>query len=135
MIYAFLFLSIILESSVTTLPLTLMILIFSAIAVRRAEIFFVAFLSGLFLDILAVRPIGLSSLFFVTVVFIGFLYKRKFETDTSTFVIGLSFISSLGYLVLTGVSTPVPNALVASLFAGISFFIYKLRQGKVERYG
>jgi len=71
--------SVFLEGTVTTLPLTLVCLLCLTIYKREGIVFLIAFLAGLLLDILRVNMVGESSLFFVVFVFLILLYQRKYE--------------------------------------------------------
>lgn len=122
----FLATSILLESSVTTLPLTLLVLLFAGVATRSNNIFGLAFLSGLALDFLSFRTIGISSIYFVSFVFAIFLYQKKFEIETLHFIAVFSFLGCLGYLFLTGSGPILTQTFFITLINVLSFFIYKL---------
>ncbi len=135
MIIFFLILSILLEATVTTLPLSLVVLLFSGIVSRRSEIFIIAFFGGLLLDILTLRTLGLSSLYFITVVFVSLIYERKFETDTPLFILVFSFVSSFIYMILIGATDAIINSIIVSCFAAISFIVFRLSNKRIEKYG
>ena len=120
-----LFVAVLLESSITTIPLTLLVVFIAAVVIRKNEVFAYAFLAGLFLDLLTFRPIGISSLYFVTFVFVIFLYQRKFEIETLTFVSIFSFLGSWGYLFLEGTRFALAQSLFAAVVAAISFLAFK----------
>src|SRR5258706_10781636 len=87
--------TIFLEGTVTTLPLVLIYLLCLTIWKRDAVVFPIAFVGGLLLDILVVRAIGVSSLFFVIFVFLALLYQRKYEINSYPFVAFASFLGSI----------------------------------------
>ncbi|MBI4098023.1 MAG: hypothetical protein HY426_03195 [Candidatus Levybacteria bacterium] len=130
----FLIVSIILESTLITLPLSLLIIIFSSIVLRKNEVFILAFFAGLFLDILGLRDIGLSSAFFVAIVFIVFLYQKKFEIKSLTFIAVSAFIASLGYLMIQGTSYALLQTVIATLIISASFLIFQKTNKKVLKY-
>lgn len=130
LILLFLFFAILLQSFVTSVPLTIPIIIFSAVFIRTNIVFFLAFFSGFFLDLLTLNLLGVSSLFFVILVFIIYLYQRKFEIDNAIFVSFISFVASLIYLFLMGSNYAVLSSFMIFLLAGISFLVYKLTTNK-----
>lgn len=131
----FLILSILLESSITTLPLTLLIILFASIWIRKSDVFLIAFVAGLFLDIAAFKNIGWSSLYFVIFVYAIFLYQKKFEIMTLNFVTLAGLIGSFGYLFIISASNIILQSVIVSLFASISFIVLSLTNKKVLKYG
>lgn len=99
-ILAILSLFIILEGTVTFLPVTLLLLIFLTVKKRETWIFPLAFLSGIFLDMFYLNNLGLTSLFFLTLVFLIFLYERKFVISSPFFVLFFSLIAGLTFMFL-----------------------------------
>lgn len=133
-ILLFIILAIFLESTVATFPLTLLILIYSSVMVRKNIMFSVAFFSGMLLDVLSFKTVGITSLYFTTVVFVVYLYEKKFELNTPHFIAGFSFISSFIYLLLNGVSYAFFQSAVAGLFAALSYLAWRARNKKVFSY-
>lgn len=125
--------AVILEASVTTLPLTFLILLFIVVAARKNEAFFLAFLTGFILDVLTMRMIGLSSIYFVIFVCIVFLYQKKFEIDALPFITGFSFIGSLGYLVMIGSKGFILQALLVTVISALSFLVFKILNKKLVK--
>lgn len=93
-----LIIAVILQGTVTSLPLVLLCLILLAVKTRTSDVFLIAFLSGLILDIMLVHPIGESSIFFLTVLLVIFLYERKYELSSLVFILSvtgvMTFLSS-----------------------------------------
>lgn len=118
-------LAIILESSVVSFPLTLIVLIFSAIFVKESYVFLLAFMAGLILDFLALRLIGISSLIFVTYVFLIYQYSQKFEVKTLHFFATFIFLGSYIYLLITNSSNAIFVSSILTLISAISFILYK----------
>lgn len=126
--------SIFLESTIITVPLTFLIIIFSAVTLKNNEVFILAFLSGLLLDVLTLGTIGLTSAFFVSFVMLIFLYQKKFEIESLSFVSMSALIGSIVYLFLTNSNHLVPESLFATFLMFSSFFIFKKTIKKVEKY-
>lgn len=129
-----LFIAIILESAITTLPLVLLIILFLAIMNRINDVFLIAFLAGLFLDILSLGRVGFSSLYFTIYVFLIFQYQRRFEIETLHFVTIFSFFGSLIYLLLTGAGLAIIQSIFATLLVVLSFIAFKKFNKKAPKY-
>jgi len=110
-----------LEGTVTTLPLVLIYLLCLTIAKRDAVVFPVAFGAGLFLDLLAARTLGLSSIFFILFVFLILLYQRKYEINSYPFVLFASFTGSCIYSVFFGHGGWFLQSLINSFIALVIF--------------
>lgn len=130
----FLIISLTLESSITTLPLTLLILLFASVATRSNNIFGLAFLSGLALDLLSFRTIGISSIYFTCFIFVIFLYQKKFEIQTLHFIIIFSFLGSLGYLILIGANNFFIQSIFSAFLSSSSFFTLGIFNRKKLKY-
>jgi cell shape-determining protein MreD len=81
----------------------------------------------LFLDLIAIRPLGYTSLILTAFVFLIRLYERKFETKTTFFVLICSFLGSLIYLSVFDYRHALLQSLVNSLFAIIFFKLLWLK--------
>ena len=92
--------SLILQGSVTTVPLVLILLLNLAIATKKTSVFPVAFVCGLLLDIMLGNPLGQASIFFILLLAVVFLYERKFDIQTFPFIFISSFLGSFAYLIL-----------------------------------
>jgi len=130
----FLIIAEVLESSITTLPLTLLILVFAGVVTRSNNIFLLAFFAGLALDFLSFRTIGISSIYFVSFVFLIFLYQKKFEIQTLHFIIIFSFLGSLFYLILTGINNFFIQSVFSAILSSLSFFIFSIFNKKTLKY-
>ncbi|MBI2622534.1 MAG: hypothetical protein HYW64_00340 [Candidatus Levybacteria bacterium] len=71
----------------TTLPLAFILLVVFYALKRETWLFIAAFFAGVVLDVILVRTIGATSLFFVIFLFLEELYARKFETATFPFIL------------------------------------------------
>lgn len=118
-----LFVGILLEGTITTIPLVFNILLVWFVLSRDNGIFFLSFVCGVLLDSLGVQKIGISSLYFVVALFVIILYEKKFETKTMPFVLLFSFLGSLGYLVLTQQQYILQQAIVSSLISSMIFHV------------
>lgn len=130
----FLALSILLESTITTLPLSLLIILFASVKTRKSDIFLIAFVVGLLLDILAFKNIGWSSLYFTIFVYTIFLYQKKFEIMTLNFITFFGLIGSFGYLFMTGASNIILQALICAALSSFSFFVFRKTNKKILTY-
>jgi len=119
-----LIIAVFLESTLTTLPLVLLIILFGAVITKQNEMFALAFLTGLFLDIFSFRTIGISSFYFVGFVLGVFLYQKKFEIETLHFVLLSSLIGSFFYLLIQGSSHIILESLISCLIISVAFFAY-----------
>ena len=64
--------SLVLESTLTTIPLVLVVLLLMAVFKKSNLVFGLAFLAGLVLDLLALRNLGYTSLFLI--IFLGLVF-------------------------------------------------------------
>jgi cell shape-determining protein MreD len=117
------------EGTMTTLPLVFLCIVILTILMRNLFLFILAFLSGIFLDAFALRPIGETSIFLLLFVFLILLYQRKYEINTYPFVLIVSFAGALLYLVLFGYQHVFWESIMSALFAVLLFgmFRYALR--------
>ena len=128
-----LIIAVILESFGTSLPLTVCALIFLASTQRRSEVFTLAFIAGLFLDIFTFGRVGLSSLYFILCIQAVFLYDKKFELGAPNFVFFATLISSFGYLLITGREL-ILTTIIVSIFSTAAFFAFSLKNKKIPSY-
>lgn len=118
-----LLLSLVLEVSVTTIPLVFLVLLSLTVIYREENLFFFAFLFGILLDLFLVKTLGLSSVYMVFVMFLILIYQRKFEIATNYFVFIASFLGSLGFLFFLGYNNLVVLQSLTSGFLGVLIFI------------
>ena len=116
-----LFFLLIIISSLTTIPLSIAVLSVITVLFEKSWVFFAAFLLGLFLDLFGLRPLAQTSLFFVLFVFIIWLYERKFETQTLTFVFFSSFLGSIAFLWLFGYQMVFLQSFTTALLSVLFF--------------
>lgn len=123
--FLFLTISVFLEAAWITLPITLCLLLVFYIMKKDSTVFFMAFIAGILLDLARVGSLGQSSIFFLTCLFIVFLYEKKFEIKTYAFVFFSSFLGSFVYLFLGGYNDIFLQSLVAAFLASIVFLIIR----------
>lgn len=121
-----------LETTITTLPLMFILVLFLTLIYRNYWIFAIGFLAGILLDSSLFRMLGLSSLFFVSFIFIVLAYQRKFEIFTAYFVFAASFLGSFAYLLLTGnTNWVIFQTLVVSVISLMLFGLIRKADIKV----
>lgn len=129
-----LLIAILLESTVTTIPLVLSVILFIAIVKKSPDVFAVAFFAGLLLDLISLGYFGFSSLYLTIIVFIIYSYQKKFEIETFQFLAIFSYIGSLIYLFIKNSDLIILQSGVVTLITLISFFAYKKFNKKTPKY-
>ena len=110
-----------LESSIVSIPLALTFLVCLMAIEKKRYVLILGFFSGLLLDILLLRQLGITALLIVLFLFSLMLYQRKFEIATYYFTAIATFIASLIYLLFFRIPHPFVQATVAAILA-ILFF-------------
>lgn len=121
-----LIISILLEGTVTTLPLILICLLLLMIIKRDGSVFPVAFFAGLFLDAMTLHRMGGASIFFLVFVFLIFLYQKKYEIYSYPFVFAASFFGGWAFLAIFGYHGVIQQALCSSIIAVLLLVILKI---------
>jgi cell shape-determining protein MreD len=119
--------SVLLEGTLTSLPLTVVCLICFTIFKRDTSVFPFAFFAGLLIDIFRVQPIGGTSMFYIGFLFLILLYKKKYEIYSFPFVMLATFFGSFFFLLFFGYESVILQACISAviaciLFAIVSFF-------------
>ncbi len=123
-----LFLAFSLEITLTSIPLVFILLVAFVPFYRNNFMFFLAFLFGLLLDFFAFRDVGISSIFFVSFIFLMLLYQSKLEISTNYFVFIATFLGSFlyififsfqGYIILEALTSAVFGILIFNIFKRI----------------
>lgn len=127
-------LGILLESSITTVPLTLVSIIFLAVSRKSNDVFLIAFLAGLILDILSFSLVGISSIYFVTVTYLIFLYQKKFEIETLNFLLVISFFGSFFYALMDGILVSLLQSLAVVMITAVSYLVFRKFNKKIPKY-
>ncbi len=109
-------------SLLTTVPIIVAVILCFTVFSKDPRVFIAAILGGLFIDYLYLRTQGSTSLFLVIFTFMIFLYQRKFEIQTASFVWFASFIGAILYLRIFGYNQILIQSLIASFLA---LFLFK----------
>ncbi len=121
-----LFIVILVEATLTSLPITLLYSLILLVLSKNTTIFLFAFLAGLLLDIATVRAIGTTSLFFTAFFLLVFLYDRKYEIRTMPFVLFSSFFGVYLYTKLFGHEHALLQGVFGMILAGILFKVVSI---------
>jgi len=91
------FILVVLQSSILPLNLLLALILIRAASKPDQQSFYLAFWSGLLLDLAQGTPLGLSSLIFLLASLLLFFYSKKFEASYAPFLAVFVFLMSLLY--------------------------------------
>jgi len=122
-----------LELTYTTLPLLLIALTILVVLHKNFLVFAIAFLGGLFIDSISVRPLGITSLFLVSWLFLCLLYERKYEINSLPFVFTSSLFGSSIYLLLHSSSYILFQALISAVITSMIYVLIKLFSPKRDK--
>jgi hypothetical protein len=122
-LFFLLFIAVLLESTVVSMPLVFIILLCGAVVFASPAIFFWAFFTGIVLDAMMLQILGARSLFLLLVLTVAFLYQRKFEIQRLRFILIFSFLGSLLYGWIFEYDYVLMQAIIASVVAGGLFFV------------
>ena len=114
--------ALILESTITTIPLIFITLLCFMVVFKESSLFFAAFIFGLLLDLATFKTPGLSSVGLVTLLFLILLYQNKFEIATNSFILVSSFLGSFIFLLISGYTNSIILESIISLVIGIGLF-------------
>lgn len=114
--------SIILETTLIALPFVLLWLLLMVVLTQEEWVFIVAILTGFILDSLKLTIFGTHALFFAVFCLLLFLYEQKFELQSISFVLVMSFLGSAIYLLIFG-STNFILQIFLSGCLGVTFFL------------
>jgi|ERR1035437_5131136 cell shape-determining protein MreD len=118
----FLLLALILEVTLTTIPLLFLILLCLIVLFKEKWLFIAAFVLGALFDLLLLKTLGTTSAFLVLFLFLVLLYQSKFEIATGYFVIIASFFGSLLFLFISGYThLIIIQAILSSIIALVLF--------------
>ncbi len=108
-----------LEGTVISLPLSLISLIFLSTTKKHLSVFYLAIISGLILDLITLRPLGTTAIFYVLFLFLLFLYERKYETSTLPFILVAVFVGVISYSVIFNIAHLVLQIILSMLILTI----------------
>jgi hypothetical protein len=122
------FLAILFEATFVQFPLTIILLLLLFVFKKTSDIFAYAFLTGLILDILQVRDVGIMSLFLITFLFLVSFYDKKYEIKTAPFVIIAGLTGSLLHNLLFRQQFHIFSSVLMTVVAGIGFILVNQMQ-------
>jgi len=115
-------LALVLEVSLTTIPFIFLVLLCLTVILKENWLFVLAFVFGLLIDLLSFKMIGISSSFFVLILFLVLLYQSKFEITTGYFIFISSLLGSFVFLVISGYHNSLILEPLLSAFIGLLMF-------------
>lgn len=118
--------AILLEGTVTTLPLVLICLISFTVMKRDTSVFLPAFIAGLLLDIFHVQQAGTSSIFYICFLFLILLYKKKYEIYSTPFVLMATFFGAFLFLLLTKAESILLQSVISAILAVLLFTVLRV---------
>ncbi len=127
--------SLILESSITTIPLIVPVLVVSTVILRDYAVFLFAFVFGILLDILSFNTVGIASVFFSFLVFLILIYERKFEINTPSFIAFSTLLSSFLFLIFFQRGNLIIQPLISTVIGIILFAVFKKLTYKGQENG
>lgn len=127
--FAILFIVVLIEATVTTLPLVFICLLCYLIVFKKPFVFYTALFFGILLDLFASRALGSTFVFFLLFFYLVLLYRKKYEIDSYPFVLVTSFMGSYLYGILYRSSNALTLAVISSMIAVLLFGVLKLNYG------
>lgn len=124
-LFFFFFFAILFEASLFSIPFALPFLLLFFVLHKKPSVFAMAFIIGLILDILHIRPLGMTSLFYLLLLLIVLLYDRKFEVISFPFLIGATVVSVIIYSILFSTPFIFGQIFFLSGMTAGGFFIYQ----------
>lgn len=116
--------ALILETAVFALPLVLYLLLCLFIIKQNFTTVFIALLAGIIVDALSLRPLGVSSIFYLVCFIIILQYHRKFETATVPFALLAATVGGFMYLILFGSFMLLPQTIMGTIIAAVIYGIF-----------
>lgn len=120
------------QASSISAPLVLGILLMLFIYEPRLWVFMLAFVSGIVLDILLVYPVGWTSIFLLSFLFLVSLYERKFEIRSYHFVFLSLFLGCFFYYIFWGIDGGMLRSFLLALTATSGFYLFEKWMKKKE---
>lgn len=112
-----------LEGTVISLPLSLISLIFLATTRKHIAVFFLAIINGLILDLITLRPLGITGIFYTVFLFLLFLYERKYETSTLPFILSAVFVGVLTYSVIFSTANIILQIILSLIIVTLIYIL------------
>lgn len=118
------------ESTIISLPLTLIALILFYVFSKDISVFFLAFFLGFFYDALHFYFLGTTSIFFLSMLLLMFFYERKFEVTTLPFFLFFSFMAVSTFLIFFSTQTFLIEVFLTTLI-GILLYLVLIYFGRL----
>jgi cell shape-determining protein MreD len=99
---------------------------------RNSDGFIVAFLAGLLLDVFLLRPLGESSVYFLIVLFLIFMYEKKYEVNSLLFMTLATGVTSCIYFVIFPVPGSLSQVITATLLGGFLYILLHIKKTKKQ---
>jgi cell shape-determining protein MreD len=122
MIYLGILISIILEASFLSIPILIPIILSYFIFTKNSNAFFLAFASGILIDTFLLNPIGISSIYFCIILFLVFLYSKKFEIESLPFISIFTILASSFYIAIFSSSFFIAKTFICTAISVIIYF-------------
>lgn len=116
-----LFLSIIVESTIISFPVTLLVITL-IVSIFEEEAVYWAFTAGLILDIFAFKLLGISSLFFLTIVWTKERFRKKFHQGWMYYQLFTLIAVIALYSLLNYHHIDIWELVITSILAGLILF-------------
>lgn len=126
----------ILEGTIVQFPFVLLFILSWAAVSFESSPLVTSFLAGLVVDLITLRPLGTTALFFLVCNFLFILYRRKYTASHLTFFVPASIICVLGYQYIFLRNIGLELLVLAIVFSIIiRFYIIQifLRFGKPDQ--
>lgn len=118
----------------TTLPLFLFALLLAYVFVPSPVLFAAAYGMGIFLDILLLQTIGVSSAMGIGFLFLIFLYERKFEVRTPHFIFLATLFATLCWFFLFYHRLEVFPSLFSAIIVCLVFLLLNKFIGQAKQH-
>lgn len=122
--YLIVFLCIFLESSVVSYPLTLLSITILSIF-RQDKVTILAFVAGLTLDLFLIRPLGVDSLYFLLLLYLGARYSKKIYEGAFIYRSAYLMVSFIFYSFLFYKTLNVVSLLITVIATSIILFWFE----------
>ncbi|MCX6783188.1 MAG: hypothetical protein NTZ20_04345 [Candidatus Levybacteria bacterium] len=110
------------EAMFFQIPITLILLLLLFIFYKETWVFLLALISGIIIDIILVKTIGLTSIAYLSFLFIIILYEKKFEISSRAFIGYFCFFASIVICLILGYSNIIMTSVISS-FIGMILYI------------
>jgi cell shape-determining protein MreD len=130
-----LFLSIIIESTLLPFPIVFLVMTFF-VCIFTEEAIYWAFAAGLLLDVFAFRMVGISSIFFLSVVWTHDRFRKKFHHGWIYYQFFTLLVLISGYSFLIYHHLETGELIICAILIGLTLFAASnifFKEGERER--